>query len=109
MEANMQDLSKILTTLRREFSTLLGNQLEALYLYGSQARGDAQLDSDIDILVVINGEFDYGELLARTSKTVATLSLENDVVISRAFVSQERFEQERSPFLLNVRREAVSI
>lgn len=105
----MQDLSKILTTLRRELSALLGNQLEALYLYGSQARGDAQSDSDIDVLVVINGVFDYAELLARTSETVAALSLENDVVISRAFVSKERFEQERSPFLLNVRREAVPI
>jgi len=105
----MQDLSKILTTLRRELSRLLGNQLEALYLYGSQARGEAQSDSDIDVLVVINGEFDYAELLARTSETVAALSLENDVVISRAFVSKTRFEQERSPFLLNVRREAMPI
>ena len=105
----MQDLSKILTTLRREFSTLLGDQLEALYLYGSQARGDAESDSDIDVLVVINGDFDDADLLARTSETVAALSLENDVVISRAFVSKERFEQERSPFLLNVRREAVPI
>jgi len=109
MEPNMQALSEILTTLRCEFSTLLGNQLEALYLYGSQARGEAQSDSDSDVLVVINGEFDYADLLARTSETLAALSLENDVVISRAFVSQERFEQERTPFLLNVRREAVPI
>ena len=105
----MQDLPNILTILHREFSTLLGNQLEALYLYGSQARGDAQSDSDIDVLVVINGKFDYAELLARTSETAAALSLENDVVISRVFVSKERFEQEHSPFLLNVRREAVPI
>lgn len=109
MEAHMKDLSQILSTLRREFSALLGSQLDALYLYGSQARGDARSDSDIDVLVVIDGEFDYAELLARTSETVASLSLENDVVISRAFVSKERFEQERSPFLLNVRKEAVPI
>jgi len=37
------------------------------------------------------------------------LSLEYDVVISRAFVSSERFERERSPLLLNVRREGVPI
>ena len=105
----MQDLSNILAALRREFSRLLGSQVDALYLYGSQARGDSHSGSDIDVLVVINGEFDYADLLARTSETVASLSLENDVVISRAFVSKARFEQERSPFLLNVRREAVPI
>jgi predicted nucleotidyltransferase len=105
----MQDLSKILTTLRDEFSLLLGSQLEAPYLYGSQARGDSLSDSDIDVLVVINGEFDYADLLARTSDTVASLSLENDVVISRTFVSKARFEKEQSPFLLNVRKEAVAI
>ena len=105
----MQDLSNILAALRLEFSKLLSGQLDAWYLYGSQARGDAYSSSDIDVLVVINGEFDYADLLARTSEIVASLSFENDVVISRAFVSKARFEQERSPFLLNVRREAVPI
>jgi len=38
---------------------------------------------------------------------VSALSLEYDMVISRAFVSKEQFERERSPFLLNVRREGV--
>jgi predicted nucleotidyltransferase len=105
----MQDLSKILTALRDEFSLLLGNQREALYLYGSRARGDSHSGSDIDVLVVINGEFDYADLLARTSDTVASLSLENDAVISRTFVSKARFENEPSPFLRHVRKEAVAI
>ena len=80
-----------------------------MYLYGSQARGEAQAGSDIDVFTVVQGEFDYTELLAKTSEIIARLSLENDVVISRVFVSKERFEQAHSPFLLNVRREAVPI
>ncbi len=105
----MPDLDGILMALRREFDKILGNQFEGLYLYGSQARSDAQPDSDIDVLVVMRGEFDYAELLAITSAIVAQLSLENDVVISRAFISKARFEQEQSPFLLNVRRDAVFV
>jgi hypothetical protein len=54
-------------------------------------------------------EFDYSELLSKTSEIVAHLSLENDVVISRAFVSQDRFDREQSPFLMNIRRDAVEI
>lgn len=105
----MTNLTGILAELRREFHQILGNQFGGMYLYGSQARGDAQTGSDIDVLTVVQGQFDYPELLSKTSEIVAQLSLENDVVISRAFVSQERFDREQSPFLLNVRREAVAI
>lgn len=105
----MTNLTDILAALRFEFQQILGSQYGCMYLYGSQARGDAQAGSDIDVLTVVQGEFDYADLLSKTSETVARLSLENDVVISRAFVSQERFDREQSPFLLNVRREAVAI
>jgi predicted nucleotidyltransferase len=105
----MHDLASILLTLRSEFARLLGDQLEAMYLYGSRARGDARSDSDIDILAVIGGDIDYFDLIERTSSVVATLSLENDMVISRAFITKERFDHEKSPFILNVKREGVVI
>jgi len=59
--------------------------------------------------VVVRSDSDYGDLIQRTSTVVAALSLENDVVISRVFVSRERFEQESNPFLLNVRREGIPL
>ena len=71
--------------------------------------GDARLDLDIDVLVVMNGNFNLEELIDKTLDLVADLSLEYDVVISRAFVNKERFDHEMSPFLMNVRREAVPV
>jgi predicted nucleotidyltransferase len=88
---------------------MLGDRLDAIILFGSRARGDALDESDIDVLIVVRGDFDYGDLIRRTSAGIAALSLENDVVISRAFVSKEEFERGRSPFLLNVRREGVPV
>jgi predicted nucleotidyltransferase len=105
----MQDLSSILTALRRGFERLLGDQLAAMYLYGSRARGDAQPYSDIDILTVINGEFNHLDLLEMTSPITCGLSLENDVVISGVFITKERFDNEKNPFILNVKREGVAI
>jgi predicted nucleotidyltransferase len=102
-------LEKILQALRLELKQVLGDQLETVILFGSQARGEARTDSDIDILVVVRDEFDYGDLIQRTSAIVSALSLKYDVVISRAFTSRRRFDQERSPFFLNVRREGVTV
>ena len=102
-----EKLEEILTRLRAGLEELLGEQLEAVYLYGSHARGDARPDSDIDVLIIMKEDFDYGEVLSRTLDLTAALSLEHDVVISRAFFTRERFEHEKSPFLMNVRREAV--
>jgi predicted nucleotidyltransferase len=102
-------LQTILRSLRRELARCLGDQLELVILYGSQARRQARPDSDIDVLIVVRDDSDYGELIRHTSEIVSALSLQYDVVISRAFVSRERFEQEQTPFLLNVRREGLPV
>jgi predicted nucleotidyltransferase len=104
-----EQLAQILRTLRKEFSRALGDQLDSMYLFGSQARGEALQYSDIDVLVVVRGGFDYMDLIRRTSGIVWDLSLQHDAVISRVFVSREQFLHEESPFLLNVRREAVAV
>jgi predicted nucleotidyltransferase len=102
-------LTTILRNLQDEFSKILGEKLDTILLFGSQARGDARVDSDIDVLVVIRGDFDYGDLIKRTSGIVSELSLQNDITISRAFISKEHFEHDQNPFLLNVRREGIRI
>jgi len=78
-------------------------------LYGSQARGDAEPGSDIDVLVVLEGAVDPGVEIARTEYEVADISLAHDVVITCLFVSREQFEREQSPLLINVRREGVAV
>lgn len=102
-------LANILSSLRSGLEQLLGDKLEAVYLYGSHARGDEKPGSDIDVLVVLGENFDYGEILDLTSDLGWKLSLENDVVVSLVFVEKEQFDQVNSPFLLNIRREAIPI
>jgi len=104
-----EKLETILTELRRHFETLYGDRLVRMVLYGSQARGDAEPGSDIDVLVVLKGTVSPCEEIDRTLNDVADISLEYDEVISCVFVSEEQFNQERSPLLLNVRREGVSV
>jgi uncharacterized protein len=102
-----QNLDKIIVLIKQWFSEQYQENLGELILYGSQARGDAQEYSDIDVLVVLKKAFDYREEIERSSHFIADLSLEYDTVVSRAFISFQRFQEENSPFLLNVRREGI--
>jgi predicted nucleotidyltransferase len=104
-----EKLTAILAELRRRLEALYGPRLVRLVLYGSQARGDAEPGSDIDVMVVLKGPVKPGDEIARTGEIAAPLSLEHDVVISCVFVSAERFDHEQSPLLLNVRREGVAL
>jgi predicted nucleotidyltransferase len=106
MNAGVQS---ILTQLRQRLEALYGPRLIKMVLYGSQACGDAEPGSDIDVLLVLQGRVEPGKEIARTSDIRLELSLEHNTVVSCAYVSQHRYVSEQSPFLLNVRREGVPI
>ena len=92
------------TLLEREY----GGRLAGVVLFGSQARGNAETDSDVDLLVVLRGRVLAGKEIARMSHALSELSLRHDTVVSCVFISEESYRTEQTPFLLNVRREGVA-
>jgi predicted nucleotidyltransferase len=102
-------IKKLLKELKEDLLRIYADELKAVYLYGSYARGEATSDSDIDVLVVLKGEFNYMEMHKRCEDFYAALCLENDVLISVALVSETEFQNRQTPFLMNVRRDAVAI
>lgn len=104
-----ENLHGMLSQLRQGLEQLYGARLAGVFLYGSHARGDEKPASDVDVLVVLKGAVSPGEEITRTGEFLAALCLENNKVVSCVFLSEERLQTERSPLLLNVRREGVAI
>ncbi|MGK7954987.1 MAG: nucleotidyltransferase domain-containing protein [Crocosphaera sp.] len=102
-------LQEIIIKTRQGLEKIYGEQLEQLVLFGSQARGDARNDSDIDLLIVLKNSFDYSTESNRISFLIADLCLEYNVLISCAFASSEQFQHRNSGFFRNVRAEGITV
>jgi predicted nucleotidyltransferase len=102
-------VERIVREYRRGLEALFGDQLASVILYGSFARGEGREDSDIDVVCVLRGPFNYADALRNTSELTAGLSLAHGVVVSRVFVSEVDLESRKLPFFMNIRREGVTV
>lgn len=102
-------ISEILAEYKERLKEALGDSLESIMLYGSQARGDAGEESDIDVLCVMKKSFNYGELIDKTSQATAEISMKYGLTLSRTFVTSADFKTRKTPFLMNVRREGLAV
>src|SRR6266508_1126205 len=104
------NIKRILRELKKGLVEIYGDQLKAVYLFGSFARGEGRLpDSDIDVMIVLNGKFDYAEAEKRSSDFIAALCLENDVLISWVFTSDQDYAESGMPLMINVRAEGIAV
>jgi len=105
-----RNIKKILRELKKGLVEIYGDQLKAVYLFGSFARGEGKLpNSDIDVMIVLKGKFKYWDVSKRSSEFVASLCLEYDVLISRKFASDSEYANSKMPLFKNVRREGVAV
>lgn len=104
------EIRKILDELKQGIQKIFGDRLKTVILFGSYARGDAHPpDSDIDVMIVLKGEFDYWDMDKLCSEFVADLSLKHDVVISIRFASETQYALSQFPLYINARREGVIV
>ena len=78
-------------------------------LYGSEARGDARQDSDIDLLILVPEDKVHPEKEHLIARKLFEIELQSGVVISSVIMSRKQWENPPviTPFYQNVKREGV--
>ena len=104
---NLLCLNEIKSRVKQKLHNLFKDDLIALVLFGSQARGDATVESDVDVLVVLKNKQVRQSKREEVLDFIVDLCFEFGVLVSFIYVSQVQFETEKSPLLLNVRREGI--
>ncbi|MBM4295178.1 MAG: nucleotidyltransferase domain-containing protein [Deltaproteobacteria bacterium] len=86
-----------------------GDRFAGLILYGSQARGQAEAGSDIDLLVLLQGPFDYFQEIWSLAELLYPLQLEADRLISVKPAAVQDFKSGILQFYRRARREGVQL
>lgn len=106
------ELKEIIRIMADTYCQIFGDAIEQILLYGSYARGDNTVDSDIDLVAIVRGD---RQILQNKLKQVwdvsSDLELQYDVIISPTVIPYDEYikYKEDVPYYRNIQKEGVNI
>lgn len=76
-------------------------------LYGSEARGDAQAESDIDLVILLNDEQLTPERELEITRHLYEVEVDSGVIISPMVMLRRVWDSISTPFTITVMKEGV--
>jgi predicted nucleotidyltransferase len=80
-----------------------------IMIYGSQARGEANPTSDVDVLLLFSSNFHPGEEIRRLGPILADLNLRYQVLISILPAKEDDYIHAAGMIWKNIRREGIPV
>jgi predicted nucleotidyltransferase len=102
------DRSELLRRVKSLLQEAYGPRLRGVILYGSEARGAAEPDSDIDLLVLLEGPVTWDDS-KKSIHVLYPLVLETERPIHAVEVDQAEYEAQEWPLYRMVKVEGVPV
>ncbi len=106
---NTSDIKPLVERARKILHTVYGNRLKGVVLYGSAARGDMSLGSDIDLLVLLTPPVSLGRELRTIIKALYPLQLETDCPIHAMPIDENAYQAGESSWYRNAKEEGILV
>ena len=103
------DREKLLNQIKHRLKDAYGDRLQGVVLYGSEAREEAEPDSDIDLLVLLRGPIELWNDIRTNVHALYDLQLEVIRLIHAMPVDMEIFQAGEYALYRNARREGIFI
>jgi predicted nucleotidyltransferase len=104
-----RNIERLVEEARDELRKLYSDRLRSIILFGSYARGDYVPGSDVDLLLLIDNLQDVLAERAELSPVMSRISLKYDTVVSAIPMDSRSYAKEKTPLILNVKREGKPI
>ncbi len=104
-----EQLREALVDARQQLQDMYGHRLRRVILYGSQARGNAREDSDIDVLVVLDEGANRHEEFKRLSVVTMDLFERYRLTFSLMPYDEDAYHDLRRPFMQDVHAEGIDL
>jgi uncharacterized protein len=95
--------------LKDYLQELYQDNLDKVILFGSEARGEAEIDSDVDILIVLKQPFTYFDEIKRISDFISDLCLDYELYLSCCFATVQKWDSAESGFYRNIHKDGIEL
>ena len=106
------ELNQILNRLAKLYRATYGEQLVKVILYGSYARGDNTVDSDVDVVALVHGDrAALQEQLKAIWDVSSDMELEYGIILSPTVIPYEEFVAYVNdlPYYRNIAQEGIEV